>query len=64
MAEIVNLRIYRKRLARAEAEQDAGRNRARHGRTRAEREAADKDRGSAARQLDAHRLVRDGEAGE
>ena len=64
MAEIVNLRIHRKRLAREAAAEEAARNRAQHGRTRAEREAGRDARASAARRLDGHCVVRDGEAGE
>ena len=64
MAEIVNLRIHRKRLARDAAAEEAARKRALHGRTRAERETSDDARASAVRRLDGHRLVRDGEAGE
>jgi hypothetical protein len=64
MAEIVNLRIHRKRLARAATAEEAARRRVQHGRTRVEREAGEDARASAARVLDGHRLVRDGEAGE
>ena len=64
MAEIVNLRIHRKRLAREAAAEEAARNRAQHGRTRAEREVSDDARASAARRLDGHRLVWDGEGSE
>lgn len=64
MAEIVNLRVRRKRLAREAAAEEAARKRAQHGRTRAEREASGDARASAARRLDGHRLVRDGEGGE
>jgi hypothetical protein len=38
MAEIVNLRTVRKRRARAEHEEKAARNRALHGRSKAERQ--------------------------
>jgi hypothetical protein len=38
-AEIVNLRQRRKRQARAEAEAQAATNRAKHGRTKAERDS-------------------------
>ncbi|TGV64514.1 DUF4169 family protein, partial [Mesorhizobium sp. M00.F.Ca.ET.158.01.1.1] len=38
MAEIVNLRQFRKQKARADREQAAGQNRALHGRTKAEKQ--------------------------
>ncbi|TIS94968.1 MAG: DUF4169 family protein [Mesorhizobium sp.] len=38
MAEIVNLRQFRKQKARADREQAAGQNRTLHGRTKAERQ--------------------------
>ncbi len=52
MSEIVNLRQARKRAARTAHESDAAANRARYGRTKAERtkEAAEQDR--ARRELD------------
>lgn len=58
MAEVVNLRMARKRRDRAEKERLASENRARHGQGKAERQvqAADEDRRTAT--LDAHR--RDG----
>ena len=56
MAEIVNLRRFRKAKARSEGSAVADANRVRHGRTAAERRAED---GEAARRkaaLDGHRL--------
>ncbi len=61
MAEIINLNRVRKARARDEARVDAEANRARHGRTRAEREAAEKARDTAARHLDGHRREPDDE---
>lgn len=61
MAEIINLNRVRKARARDEARAGAEANRARHGRTRAEREAAGKARDTAARHLDGHRREPDDE---
>lgn len=55
MAEIINLNRVRKARAKDQARADAEANRARHGRTRAERETAEKARDIAARHLDGHR---------
>lgn len=55
MAEIINLNRVRKARARDEARASAEVNRARYGRNRAEREAADKARDTAERHLDGHR---------
>jgi hypothetical protein len=52
VAEIINLRLARKARARAEAQGLAAANRARHGRTRAERDAARAEAEHAARDLD------------
>jgi predicted nucleic acid-binding protein len=56
MAEIVNLRQARKQRARREAEDAAGANRAKHGRTRAEREAEARREAERRRLLDSARL--------
>ena len=58
VAEIVNLRVARKRKARAAAETAADANRARFGRSKAEkqRDSDDKERGRSF--LDGHRLDR------
>lgn len=58
MAEIVNLRLARKRKARADAAGKADANRALHGMTLAEKRklAADRDRARSA--LDGHRIER------
>jgi hypothetical protein len=59
MAEIVNLRSFRKQKARAEAGKAAEQNRVSFGRSKAERRLADAERDKAGRQLDGHRLGRD-----
>ena len=60
MSKTINLRQHRKRKARAEKEQAAAEQRARHGRT-AQQKHADREREAAARALwQGHR--RDGEA--
>jgi hypothetical protein len=59
VAEPVNLRQARKRKARAEREEEAARNRALHGRPKAERELDRKRTGQDAARLDAHRRERD-----
>ncbi|MBL8830791.1 MAG: DUF4169 family protein [Rhodospirillales bacterium] len=55
MGEIVNLRQTRKRKARDEAAAVAATNRAKHGRTKAEREAEAANRAIAERTLDGNR---------
>ena len=55
MAEIINLRSARKAKARAEARAGAAENRAKHGRSKAERENSEKVKSLAERRLDAHR---------
>jgi hypothetical protein len=57
MAEIVNLRLARKRKARAEHDAAAIENRALHGRTKAEKQVEKVDRERQAAALDGHRLV-------
>ena len=52
MGDVVNLNRARKARTKADARTAAVANRAAHGRTRAEREAADKERERAARLLD------------
>lgn len=59
MAEIVNLRQFRKQKARAEAEKTAEQNRVSFGRTKAERDLTEAERDKAARHVDGHRLDRD-----
>jgi hypothetical protein len=55
MGEVVGLGRFRKERARAEDKRRAEENRIRFGRTRAEREAIDKEEARADRVLDAHR---------
>ncbi len=56
MGEIVNLKRFRKRVEREEAGRKAETNRARFGRTKAERERDDKSSARAADILEQHRL--------
>lgn len=56
MGEIVNLRRERKRRVRAQAAEQAAEMRARHGRTRAEREAEAGDAARLGTALDGARL--------
>jgi hypothetical protein len=55
-ADLINFRKARKTRERAEAEQQAGENRARFGRTKAEKSKEKAEAESAAQRLDAHRL--------
>jgi len=55
MSEIVNLKRYRKRLAREENEQKAQANRERFGRSKSERGQSETEKERAARQLDGHK---------
>ena len=56
MGDLVNLKQFRKRVARERSEQDAAANRTRFGRTRSEREL-DEARTERARELlDQHRI--------
>ncbi|MBE0692193.1 MAG: DUF4169 family protein [Aquamicrobium sp.] len=65
MGEVVNLRLLRKRKARADKEQAAERNRAAYGRTRAERERDEAEAERTRAFLDGHRRdVRDDGAPE
>lgn len=56
MAEIVNLRMARKRIKRRQDEASAEENRVRHGRTLAEKERERRASEAAETHLDAHRL--------
>ncbi|HZV17769.1 MAG TPA: DUF4169 family protein [Sphingobium sp.] len=56
MAEIINLRMARKARARAEAERTAAQNRAKFGRTKAEKAAERTEADRTARTLDGARL--------
>ncbi|WP_187971506.1 DUF4169 family protein [Aquibium microcysteis] len=55
MGEVVNLRLFRKRTARAEKDRVAAENRALHGRSKADREADAAERQRTAALLDGHR---------
>jgi Domain of unknown function (DUF4169) len=59
MGDLVNLKQFRKRMARERSEQEAATNRARFGRTRSEREVEEARTGRAQELLDQHRI--DGE---
>ena len=59
MAEIVNLRQFRKQKARAEAGKTAEQNRIEFGRTKAERKLTQAERDKAARHIEGHKLDRD-----
>ena len=61
MGEVVNLRMARKRSARADKERVAAENRALHGRSKADRKVDEADRLREATRLDGHR--RDGPEG-
>jgi hypothetical protein len=56
MAEIINLNRVRKARTKAEDKTRAAANRAAHGRTKAQKQSADKERERAARQLDGQKL--------
>jgi hypothetical protein len=55
MSEIINLKRYRKRLARQQKEQEAQVKRQRYGRSKAERKKADKEKSRGARHIDGHK---------
>ncbi|PSM17811.1 MULTISPECIES: DUF4169 family protein [Nitratireductor] len=55
MAEIVNLRLARKRAERAAREKRASENRARHGRTKTEKQTEARTERTARAALDGHR---------
>lgn len=59
MAEIINLRMVRKAKARATAQASAEANRAKYGRTKAERKATEREEEVRARLLDGARRERD-----
>jgi hypothetical protein len=63
MAELINLRNARRRAERAKKERNAEANRLAHGQPKHARALRKAEDGKAARDLDAHRLVRkeDGE---
>ena len=59
MAEVVNLRMRRKRDKRRRDDEAAAANRLAHGVGKVEREATERNRDKAARDLDQHRRDRD-----
>ena len=60
--DIVNLRQFRKRKARAEAEREAADNRVKFGRRKSEKELTESERTRDATRLEGHRLgARDGD---
>jgi hypothetical protein len=59
MGDLVNLKQFRKRVAKERSEQEAAANRTRFGRTRSERELEELRTDRASKQLDQHRI--DGE---
>jgi hypothetical protein len=56
LAEIVNLRLARKRAERGKSDTLAAKNRAAHGVSKRERELAKEERTTTQRKLDQHRL--------
>jgi uncharacterized protein DUF4169 len=56
MAEIINLRLARKSKSRAERDEQAALNRAKHGRSRSERDNFEANKRLAERHVDGHRL--------
>jgi hypothetical protein len=52
MADIINLRLHRKRKAREDAAKLAAENRVRHGRTKAEKQRETAENAEAARRLE------------
>lgn len=59
MGEVVNLRLHRKKRARAEREAEAAENRVRFGRSRPDRKLAEAERALEVRRLDGQKLERD-----
>ncbi|ACI99244.1 DUF4169 family protein [Rhodospirillum centenum] len=59
MGEVVNLNRYRKQRSRAEREKEAAANRAKHGRTKAERHQQAMQQSKDTADLEQHRLDRD-----
>ncbi len=55
MSEIVSLKLYRKRNARAVKEEHAAENRAKFGRTKAEKQLTEAEKVKIAKDLDAHK---------
>lgn len=64
MGDVVNLRLARKRKARVERDRSADENRLLHGRTKADRDAAEATAARTHRQHEAHRRDRQRDGGE
>lgn len=64
MSEIVNLRQFKKKKARDAKQKQADQNRIDFGRTKAEKDAANKTAQKSSRFLDQHRLERDADKGD
>ena len=64
MGEVINLRSYRKKKQRAERERDAAGNRARSGRSKAERKRDQRDGKATVEFLDDRRLDDEGDQGD
>ncbi|MGY6646768.1 MAG: DUF4169 family protein [Salinarimonas sp.] len=63
--DIVNLRQFRKRKARAQSEREAADNRVKFGRRKSEKELTESERNRDAARLDGHRLgARDDDAAD
>ena len=62
MAEIVNLRRFKKQQQRTDKQREADANRRAHGRTKAEKQLTDTERAKATQHLDGHQLNTDDEA--
>ena len=60
MGELINLKKFRKRVERDKAAFEAGQNRARFGRTKAQKNLDDVQARRAARELDQHKMNDDG----
>ncbi len=59
MAEIINLRLARKGRKRVNAEKSATENRARHGRTKADKQKEELEQSRAGRAMDGHQIEDD-----
>ena len=56
MGDVVSLRLHRKRKDRAAKDEQAAENRAKFGRSKAEKKLTDAETAKAAKDLDAHKL--------
>jgi hypothetical protein len=55
MGEIVSFKLHRKKRARAEKDEQAAENRAKFGRSKAEKKLTEAEKAKAAKDLDAHK---------